>query len=61
MTGQLESRHFYRVGDLLRSIEGNTGRVVEAWTHHVIVEWNDGRRVEVEQFDETVSVEERGK
>ena len=61
MTGQLESRHFFRAGDLVRSLDGRTGQVIEAWTLYVVVEWSDGGRGDVEQFDETVFVEERGK
>jgi hypothetical protein len=59
MTGQLESRHFFRAGDLVRSIDGRPGVVAEAWTHSVVIEWSDGARTDVEQFDETVVVEER--
>ena len=59
MSGQLESRHYFRVGDTVRSIDGRTGTVVEALTLFASIEWADGGRVEVEQFDESVVVEQR--
>ncbi len=59
MSGQLESRHFFRVGDRVRSVDGRAGTVVEAWALFATIEWADGPRDEVEQFDESVVVELR--
>lgn len=59
MSGQLESRHFFRVGDLVRSSDGQSGRVVESMTLFATIEWMDGRREEIDQFDESIVVELR--
>jgi uncharacterized protein YkvS len=57
--GQLESQHFFRVGDIVRSVDGRSGTVSESWTHYAVVEWDGGAREEVEQFDESVVVDIR--
>jgi uncharacterized protein YkvS len=57
--GQLESQHFFRVGDIVRSLDGRSGTVSESWTHYAVIEWEDHTRNEVEQFDESVIVELR--
>jgi hypothetical protein len=55
----MESRHFLRVSDTVRNRAGNMGRVVEEWALYATVEWADGRREEVDQFDPAVEVVER--
>ncbi len=59
MSGQLESMHFFRVGDHVRSVDGRSGTVVESLTLFATIEWLDGRREEVDQFDERIVVELR--
>jgi len=59
MTGQLESKHFFRAGDQVRAADGRAGRVTEAWTLYAAIEWDDGGQEEVEQFNESVFVEQR--
>lgn len=59
MSGQLESHHFYRAGDVVQSLDGRTGVVVDAWTHFAAIEWSDGRREELDQFDPSVFVVQR--
>lgn len=59
MSGQLESRHYFRAGDLVRSVDGRAGTVVESWTLFATIEWEEGGREEVDQFDERVTVEKR--
>lgn len=55
----MESRHFMKVGDTVQSIGGAFGRVVEGRALFAVVEWTDGRREEVDQFDPRVEVVER--
>ena len=55
----MESRHFMRVRDTVQSRSGGFGRVVEEWALYAVVEWADGRREEVDQFDPGVVVVER--
>jgi hypothetical protein len=59
MSGQLESHHFFRVGDLVHALDGRTGVVLEAWTHYAAIRWSDGRREELDQFDPGVTVVRR--
>ena len=59
MSRQLESRHFYRVRDVVRHLDGELGTVVEAFALYATVAWEDGRVEEVDQFDPFVSVVER--
>ena len=59
MTGQLESKHFFRIGDTVRSDDGRFGRVVESSTLYAIIEWDFAAREEIEQFDPRVVVVER--
>lgn len=47
----MESRHFLKVGDTVQQSGGALGRVVEGWALYAVVEWGDGRREEVDQFD----------
>lgn len=48
-----------RVRDTVQSRNGGFGRVVEEWALYAVVEWADGRREEVDQFDPGVVVVER--
>jgi hypothetical protein len=51
VSGQLESPHFYRSGDEVRAPDGAVGKVVEGWALYALVEWIDGIRQEIDQFD----------
>ena len=55
----MESRHFFRVGDTVEEIGGDTGKIVEGTALYAVVEWSDGRREEVDQFDPRIGVIER--
>ena len=59
MSVQLESRHFFRAGDMVEHRSGVTGRVVEGSALYARVAWDDGRQEEIEQFDPFVVVIER--
>jgi hypothetical protein len=56
---QTESRHFLKVNDTVLEVGGETGRVVDASALYALVQWRDGRRQEVEQFDPRIAVVER--
>ena len=56
----MESRHFLKVNDTVRHLGGTVGRVVEAFALYATVQWGDGGREEVDQFDPRVEVIERG-
>jgi hypothetical protein len=55
----MESRHFMKVGDIVQNSGGTFGRVVEGWALYAVVDWTDGRREEIDQFDPRVEVVER--
>lgn len=59
MSAQLESRHFFRARDTVQHRNGSYGTVVEGWALYAVVEWDDGRREEVDQFDPAVVVIDR--
>lgn len=59
MSVQLESRHFFRARDTVQDRSGHLGTVVEGFALYAIIDWNDGRREEVDQFDSLVVVVER--
>lgn len=59
MSGQLESRHFFRDRDTVERIDGAVGTVLVGHSLFATIEWRDGRREEVEQFDPSVVVVER--
>ena len=59
MSRQLESRHFYRVRDMVQHLDGHLGTVVEGFALYAVVAWSDGRLEEVDQFDPFVFVIER--
>lgn len=59
MSLQTESRHFLREGDLVLGQDRGYGRVIEGWALYAIVEWFDGRREEVNQFEPLIEVVER--
>lgn len=56
MSGQLESRHFFQPGDVVRSLDGRQGTVDEAWALYARIRWEDGSAAEVDQFDPEVVV-----
>jgi hypothetical protein len=56
---QMESRHFLKVNDTVQHVGGIEGWVVDAFSLYATVQWNDGRREEVDQFDPRVEVIER--
>jgi len=53
---QLESRHFYQAGDIVRHRDGTSGTILEAHALFALVRWEDERREEVDQFDPRVLV-----
>lgn len=55
----MESRHYLKVRDTVQDLGGNVGSVVENTTLFAVVDWGDGRREEVDQFDPRVTVIER--
>jgi hypothetical protein len=59
VSGQLESRHYFRARDIVQHRDGWTGRVVEGQALYAVVEWADGRTEEVEQFDPRIVVLDR--
>lgn len=59
MSGQLESRHFYRMRDVVQHRNGQIGTVVDGQALYATVAWIDGRREEIDQFDPLVVVIER--
>lgn len=59
MSGQLESRHFFRDRDTVQHIDGFMGTVESGHALYATITWIDGRREEVEQFDPSVVVIER--
>jgi hypothetical protein len=59
VSGQLESQHFFRTGDSVRSLEGRTGSIVEGRALYAIIEWDDRSVQEVDQFDPAILVVER--
>ena len=59
MSGQLESRHFFRASDVVQHLDGHLGTVVEGYALYATIVWSDGRQEEVEQFDPGVVVIQR--
>lgn len=59
MSVQLESRHFYKARDIVQHQDGGFGAVVEGQALYAVIEWFDGRREEVDQFDPLVWVVQR--
>lgn len=59
MSGQLESRHFFRDRDTVEHVDGLVGTVVSGHSLYATIAWMDGRCEEVEQFDPSVVVVER--
>ena len=56
---QMESRHFLKARDTVEDIGGRLGTVLEGSSLYAVVEWEDGRREEVDQFDPRIAVLER--
>ncbi len=61
MSGQLESNHFFCFGDIVRRADGEVGTVVEAWSLYASIQWDSGRREEVDQFDPEITIIERAR
>jgi hypothetical protein len=59
VSGQLESRHFFRDRDTVERVDGRVGTVVSGHALYATIAWMDGDREEVEQFDPAVVVVER--
>jgi hypothetical protein len=59
LSGQLESPHFLRLGDIVTRGDGAVGTVVDAFSLYAIVAWNAGEHQEVDQFDPRVLVIQR--
>ncbi|MQA89105.1 MAG: hypothetical protein GEU90_02540 [Gemmatimonas sp.] len=51
LSGQLESKHFLRTDDVVARVDGTQGYVVEGFTLYAVVERDDGKREELDQFD----------
>lgn len=59
MSGQLESRHYFRENDRVQHLEGPFGVVREGYALFAVILWDDGGRSEVDQFDPRIVVVER--
>ncbi|HET8656321.1 MAG TPA: hypothetical protein VFL93_12445 [Longimicrobiaceae bacterium] len=59
MSLQLESRHFFRARDVVQHRDGRFGTVLEERALFAVIDWDDGLREEVDQFDPRVLVVER--
>jgi hypothetical protein len=59
LSGQLESPHFFRTGDTVRSVDGRVGTVDDASTLYAIIRWEIEGRQEVDQFDSSIVVLQR--
>jgi hypothetical protein len=60
VSGQLDSRHFFRIRDTVLHTDGMVGRVVDGRALFATIEWEDGRQQEIDQFDPRVEVTQRG-
>lgn len=59
MSGQLESRHYFRENDTVQHLEGQFGVVRDSFALFAVIVWDDGRTSEVDQFDPAIVVVER--
>jgi hypothetical protein len=59
LSGQLESPHFFRTGDTVRSVDGRVGTVDDASTLFATIRWELDGRQEVDQFDPSIVVLQR--
>jgi hypothetical protein len=59
LSGQLESRHFFRENDKVQRRDGLFGTVSDSRPLFAIILWDDGTKDEVDQFDPAVVVIER--
>jgi hypothetical protein len=59
VSGQLESRHFFRTRDTVQHVDGYFGTVMEAQALFATILWDDQRHEEIDQFDPRVAVFER--
>jgi hypothetical protein len=56
VSGQLESHHFFRVGDTVERSDGRLGDIVDAGSLFAVVRWTEGEETEIDQFDPAVTV-----
>jgi hypothetical protein len=56
---QLESRHFYKMHDVVERLDGVAGTVTESFALWAVIRWEDGTQAEVDQLDPTITVLER--
>lgn len=59
VTGQLDSPHFFRAGDVVQRTDGLGGRIAASRALYAEVIWDDGRHQEVDQFDPDLFVVSR--
>jgi hypothetical protein len=59
VSGQLESRHFFRTKDTVQHVDGFNGTVIESRALYATIRWDDDRHEEIDQFDPRVVVLER--
>ncbi len=60
MSGQLESRHYFKSSDTVRHFDGRSGEVVESYALYAVIAWSEGGQEEFDQFDSAVEVTLRG-
>jgi hypothetical protein len=60
MSGQAESRHFFRIHDTVEDTGGRSGVVLRGSALYATIRWLDGEEQELEQFDPRVVVTIRG-
>jgi hypothetical protein len=59
LSGQLESPHFYRRGDLVRFHDGGEGVVAESFALYALIRLPTGEEREYDQFDPRIVVLQR--
>lgn len=59
VSGQLESRHYFKANDTVQHSRGEVGTVVGGYALYATIAWSDGRTEEVDQFDPLVVVIQR--
>jgi hypothetical protein len=56
LSGQLESRHYFRKRDSVQHLDGYYGTVVDSQALYATIRWEDESEVEIDQFDPSVTV-----
>jgi hypothetical protein len=56
MSGQAESRHFFRIHDIVEDPDGAEGVVVASSALYAVVRWSNGMEDEIDQFEPSVLV-----